>query len=237
MSERSNQDTTQAALDALADSETVELGDAVEEYLERAERTGAAPDMEAFLAEYSDLGDELRAALEGLAVVHGLLGSGGESRSALSGQPLKVPSAALKPGNSLAGYRIVRELGRGGMGVVYEAVHVDLDRPVALKVLRDWSGGSARRRFLNEAKTAASLHHTNIVPVFDVGQADNTTYYAMQKIDGDGLDLIIRRRRGTVDNSAGGHASESETDRGASPDATAVIRTEVPGDSATARSG
>ncbi len=237
MSEHWNQDTTQPGFDAVTDSEPAELGDAVEEYLERAERTGSAPDLESFLAEYPNLGDDLKAALEGLAVVHGLLGSGGESRSALSGHPLKEPSTALKPGNSLAGYRIVRELGRGGMGVVYEAVHVDLDRPVALKVLRDWSGGSARRRFLNEAKTAASLHHTNIVPVFDVGQTDNTTYYAMQKIDGDGLDLIIRRRRGTVDNSAGGHASESETDRGASPDATAVIRTEVPGDSATARSG
>jgi serine/threonine protein kinase/WD40 repeat protein len=230
MPERSNYDTNDLTIEDLSRNGPDELGDAIEEYLERTERNGRAPEISAFVAEFPQCREELTAALEGLAVVHGLLGSGGGSRAEASGSQGKIPAVSLKPGNSLAGYRIVRELGRGGMGVVYEAVHVDLDRPVALKVLREWSGGSARRRFLNEAKTAASLHHTNIVPVFDVGQTENATYYAMQKIDGDGLDRIIRRRRSHESSSSRGRTSdETEKFHSESPDATAVIRTEITG--------
>src|SRR5439155_26721213 len=89
------------------------------------------------------------------------------------------------------------ELGRGGMGVVYEAVHVDVDRPVALKVLgaNAAADSNGRRRFLNEAKTAAALHHTHIVPVFDVGQVGGLCYYAMQRIEGCGLDRVLRHLR------------------------------------------
>lgn len=174
-----------------------ELGDAVEEFIQLTETTGRAPDLNNFLSKYPEISDELRSALEGLAMVKGLLSSGGSSPFGSSSETeLLTKAEPLLPGSSLAGYRIVRELGYGGMGVVYEAVHVDLDRPVALKILRPWSGGSARRRFLNEARTAASLHHTNIVPVFDVGQSGSTSYYAMQKIDGEGLERWIRRYRG-----------------------------------------
>lgn len=187
-----------------------DLGDAVEDYLNRVEALGHAPDLQGFLDEYAHLGEELRSAIEGLALVKGLLSAGSASSddSRISG--LERELTAIKPGFSLAGYRIIRELGRGGMGVVYEAVHVDLDRPVALKILRPWSGGSARRRFLNEAKTAASLHHTNIVPVFDVGQAESISYYAMQKIEGEGLDCWVRRHRGEpatrkTDDSSASH--------------------------------
>jgi serine/threonine protein kinase/WD40 repeat protein len=77
---------------------------------------------------------------------------------------------------------------------VYEAVHVDLDRPVALKVLGHEAAPDSRgrRRFLNEAKTAAGLHHTHIVPVFDVGQVGGLCYYAMQRIEGSGLDRVVK---------------------------------------------
>ena len=174
-----------------------DLGEVIEEYLARTEETGHTPELEAFLAEYSQFGDELRSAIEGLALMQGLLSSGSHNSRVGHGAGLEPQQKImLRAGSSLAGYRIVRELGRGGMGVVYEAVHVDLDRPVALKVLKPWSGGSARRRFLNEARTSAALHHTNIVPVFDVGQSGDTSYYAMQKIDGEGLDRLIRRLRG-----------------------------------------
>jgi serine/threonine protein kinase/WD40 repeat protein len=161
------------------------LGEAIEAYLELAE-TGVAPDAQSYASRYPDLSDELREALEGLAVVQGLVGSGGGAAA-----------GPLRSGGRLAGYRIVRELGRGGMGVVYDAVHLDLDRPVALKVLAAGHApdSSGRRRFLNEAKTAAALHHTYIVPVFDVGQAGGLCYYAMQRIEGCGLDRILRRLR------------------------------------------
>lgn len=185
--------------DPMAQHPTCDLGDAVEDYISQTEELGHPPELAKFLEEYPHLGDELRNALEGLAMMRGMLSSGGSVPQ--SGTPSGFDSpeiTLLKPGHSLAGYRIVRELGRGGMGVVYEAVHVDLDRPVALKILKPWSGGSARRRFINEARTSAGLHHTNIVPVFDVGQSGSTCYYAMQKINGEGLDWLIRRRRGEV---------------------------------------
>ncbi len=160
------------------------LGEAIEAYLEQAEG-GVPPDPETFAASYPDLGDDLLAALEGLALVKGLVGGP-------SG-----PGHRLEEGRRVAGYRIVRELGRGGMGVVYEAVHVGLDRPVALKVLGSQAApdSSGRRRFLNEARTAAGLHHTHIVPVFDVGQVGGLCYYAMQRIEGTGLDRVLRALR------------------------------------------
>ena len=157
------------------------LGEAIEAYLEQAEG-GVPPDPESFAAAYPDLNDDLLAALEGLALVKGLVGGPGG------------PGHRLEEGRRVAGYRIVRELGRGGMGVVYEAVHVGLDRPVALKVLGSQAApdSSGRRRFLNEARTAAGLHHTHIVPVFDVGQVGGLCYYAMQRIEGSGLDRVLR---------------------------------------------
>ncbi|HUR55956.1 MAG TPA: protein kinase, partial [Gemmataceae bacterium] len=85
---------------------------------------------------------------------------------------------------SLGPYRIVRRVGVGGMGVVYEAVHTGLDKRVALKVLPRELAAGRLERFLREARTAAALHHTNIVPVFDVGQVDGVPYFAMQFIDG-----------------------------------------------------
>ena len=157
------------------------LGEAIEAYLERAEANGPA-DPEEFAQGYPDLSDDLVAALEGLALVQGLVGE------------VNGPGHRLEEGRRVAGYRIVRELGRGGMGIVYEAVHVGLDRPVALKVLGTQAApdSSGRRRFLNEAKTAAGLHHTHIVPVFDVGQVGGLCYYAMQRIEGSGLDRVLR---------------------------------------------
>jgi serine/threonine protein kinase/WD40 repeat protein/predicted Zn-dependent protease len=93
----------------------------------------------------------------------------------------------------VGGYRILREIGRGGMGVVYEAEQVALGRHVALKVLplhaaRD---GSGLERFRLEARAAARLHHTNIVPVYEVGQDGDAYYYAMQFIPGQPLDQVL----------------------------------------------
>src|SRR5262245_37990303 len=160
------------------------LGEAIEAYLAEAEE-GSPPDPDSFAARYPDLSEDLRAALDGLALVRGIVGEG-------SG-----PGRALESGRRIAGYKIVRELGRGGMGTVYEAVHVDLDRPVALKVLGAHAApdSTVRRRFLNEARTAAGLHQPHIVPVFDVGQVGGLCYYAMQRIEGSGLDRVIKHLR------------------------------------------
>src|SRR3954470_18332348 len=168
------------------------LGEAIEAFLALAEE-GRAPDPEQFAARYPELGDDLREALDGLALVQGLVGDP------------NGPGHGLEAGRRVAGYRIVRELGRGGMGIVYEAVHVGLDRPVALKVLGTQAApdSTGRRRFLNEAKTAAGLHHTHIVPVFDVGQVGGLCYYAMQRIEGCGLDRVLKRLRRGGSSAAG----------------------------------
>ncbi len=102
-------------------------------------------------------------------------------------------------GERLGDFEIVRELGRGGMGVVYEARQVSLKRRVALKVLSGGLGltGKAVQRFRREAEAAAKLHHTNIVPVYATGEEDGTHFYAMELIDGPSLDHVIRQLRQT----------------------------------------
>ena len=124
------------------------LGEAIETYLALIEQ-GAAPDPEAFAERDPDIGDDIRSALEGLELVNGLVGHASGPGAGSGG-----PGRCLESGRRIAGYRVVRELGRGGMGTVYEAVHVGLDRPVALKVLGIHAApdSSARRRFLNEAR-------------------------------------------------------------------------------------
>ncbi|MCI0642948.1 MAG: protein kinase [Gemmataceae bacterium] len=94
-------------------------------------------------------------------------------------------------------YRLVREIGLGGMGIVYEAEQKSLGRRVALKVL-PWTATLDRQqlpRFRREAQAAAGLHHTHIVPIFEVGCADNVHYYAMQLIDGPSLAVLLDQRR------------------------------------------
>jgi serine/threonine protein kinase len=88
------------------------------------------------------------------------------------------PSRSLP--QSLGEFRILRELGRGGMGVVYEAVQESLGRHVALKVVHQASLDSRRiKRFQREAQAIAQLHHTNIVPILAVGEHDGLPHYAM----------------------------------------------------------
>jgi predicted Ser/Thr protein kinase/cytochrome c-type biogenesis protein CcmH/NrfG len=96
-------------------------------------------------------------------------------------------------GDTLGEYKIVREIGRGAMGVVYEAIQASLNRRVALKVLLDdftLDQGSIDR-FKREAESAAKLHHENIVPIFDVGEIDDVNYYAMEFVEGRTLDQLL----------------------------------------------
>ena len=104
--------------------------------------------------------------------------------------PAPPPTPSLR---QIGDYRVIREVGRGGMGVVYEAEQISLGRRVALKVMprgiaKDHNG---QERFRREARAAARLHHTNIVPVFQVGQDGEVVFYAMQFIQGQGLDVVI----------------------------------------------
>ena len=99
-------------------------------------------------------------------------------------------------GINIEGYQIVGELGRGGMGVVYEALQVKLNRHVALKILPAMPGATnldAVARFRREATAAAKLHHSGIVPIYDFGQSGHTYYYAMEVVHGRPLNEMIHR--------------------------------------------
>ena len=89
----------------------------------------------------------------------------------------------------IPGYRIVREVGRGGMGVVYEAVEESLGRTVALKLVAPERAGEPgfRERFIAESRLAASIDHPNVLPVFGAGESDGTLWLSMRLVDGSDL--------------------------------------------------
>lgn len=109
-----------------------------------------------------------------------------------SAQANAAGSGRANPGR----YRILEELGRGGMGIVYKANDTVLDREVAYKVLPDAfkENPQALRNFLREAKAAAQLNHPNIVTVYDAGEQDGRYYIAMEFVDGSTLKEIVRKR-------------------------------------------
>ena len=100
------------------------------------------------------------------------------------------------PGAVVGSYRLERLIGRGGMGVVYLAEHVHLERKVALKLLGEHlaADDSFRARFLRESRTAAKLDHPNVVTVFDAGESAGLLYLAMRYVEGTDLKAILRQR-------------------------------------------
>jgi streptogramin lyase/predicted Ser/Thr protein kinase len=100
---------------------------------------------------------------------------------------------ALSTGSLLGDFRVERELGRGGMGIVYRATQVSLERPVALKVIAPELAGrdGFRERFVRESRLAASLDHPNVIPVYAAGEDDGVLYIAMRYVDGTDLGALI----------------------------------------------
>src|SRR5579883_2268991 len=162
-----------------------------EEFLERFRR-GERPALSEYTRDHPELADEIRELFPALVLLE-------ESAPPGAGQggPCGQPTADGRVLERLGDYRIVREVGRGGMGIVYEAVQEALGRHVALKVLPYQAAADPLRlqRFRREARSAARLHHTNIVPVFDVGEFGGVHYYAMQFIQGQSLDEVLQELR------------------------------------------
>jgi serine/threonine protein kinase/Flp pilus assembly protein TadD len=158
------------------------MGALVDDFLDRLGR-GERPDVEDYARRYPPLAGVLRQMLPALQAVHC--------------PAAERPALALEPEGPLGDFRLVRELGRGGMGVVYEAVQISLGRRVALKVLPFAAALDTRqlRRFQNEAQAAAHQHHPNIVPVYAVGVERGVHYYAMQLIEGQSLATLIGELR------------------------------------------
>jgi serine/threonine protein kinase/WD40 repeat protein len=156
-------------------------------------RRGERPSLTEYVERYPELAGRIRdlfpalVAMEELGSVAGSLGPAGAGKA-----------GGLSPAPAQLGdYRIVRVVGRGGMGVVYEAVQNSLGRHVALKVLPapGLLPPIQLERFRREARAAARLHHTNIVPVYGVGEDQGIHYYAMQFIQGQGLDEVLKELR------------------------------------------
>jgi len=171
--------------DSSADRDPVEV--LAEEFLERL-RKGERPSLAEYKERYPDLAEDIDDVFPALAMMDEIDPSARE----LS-EPAPTEDAILPKLEQIGDFRIIREVGRGGMGVVYEAEQVSLGRHVALKVLPSSALPDSKhvRRFEREAKSAAKLHHTNIVPVFGVGTEDELHYYVMQFIQGLPLDEVI----------------------------------------------
>ena len=184
-----NRLTTTSTTCAAGDSPRRELAGVLESYLARLEE-GDAPNHDTVLAAHPELAEELRPYLESLRLLHGAARDLRPEKAKSNGS---AADSSLSAARRIGDYRILREVGRGGMGIVYEAHQLSLNRRVALKILPLAAVLDQRQiaRFRNEAQAAAQLHHTNIVPVFAVGQEQGVYYYAMQYVDGPSLEQVI----------------------------------------------
>lgn len=168
-------------VDCLADEFTARL------------RAGQQPAIEDYAARYPEHAAMIRAVFPSIALVEKAHLQQDQQRQASPGHVSHAALSSAAP-RRLGDFELVREIGRGGMGVVYEAVQKSLKRPVALKVISPLIAGSEKqlRRFRREAESAASLHHSNIVPVYGIGEDQGLQYYAMQLIDGVTLAEVVR---------------------------------------------
>jgi serine/threonine protein kinase len=178
--------------DAFADDPRVaELADA---YLRELE-SGNSPDRRDYLERFPELAPAIAQCLEGLELVRSGRYRADPSLSD-SGKRESLP-ASVSLTEPLGDFKLLRELDRGGMGIVYEAIQLSLGRRVAVKVLPFAATFNSRQlqRFKLEAQTAALLHHTHIVPVYAVGCERGVHFYAMQLIEGQSLAVVIRQLR------------------------------------------
>jgi serine/threonine protein kinase/WD40 repeat protein/Tfp pilus assembly protein PilF len=180
------------------------VGRVAEAFLARYRR-GERPPLTEYTEQYPELAEQIRDLFPALVVMEELGSVGGPRTGASVGAD---PGKDRLP-EQLGDYRVLREVGRGGMGVVYEAVQESLGRHVALKVLSAHGllPPTHLERFRREARAAARLHHTNIVPVHGVGEHDGVHYYAMQFIQGQGLDEVlkeVKRLRSRKDPASAG---------------------------------
>ena len=169
--------------------------------------------MAEYVARHPEYADQIEDLFDAVAMMEQFSTAERAAREATKrrDRPAKLPER-------LGDFRIIREVGRGGMGIVLEAEQQSLGRRVAVKVLpqRSLELGTHLRRFRREAQTAARLHHTNIVPVFGDGDQEGLHYYVMPLIRGIGLDEMIRELRG---------AGDSPTTDASDRDLTRIVRT------------
>ena len=160
-----------------------------EEFVERCRR-GEHPSVSEYAEAYPAWAGQIRDVFPALVALEDLKWD----RQACAGLSAGRAATYEKPPERLGDFRIIRTIGRGGMGVVYEAEQESLGRRVAIKVLAESYAASPRalQRFHREARAAARLHHTNIVSVFGVGEREGWHFYVMQYVEGRSLDRVVR---------------------------------------------
>ncbi|GJM26977.1 MAG: hypothetical protein DHS20C16_33920 [Phycisphaerae bacterium] len=183
------------------------------EFTDRCRR-GESPSIEEYARQHPELAEKIRELFPWIANIE-------KAKNPESQPPGGGPVRGGLDIEQLGDFRIIRELGRGGMGIVYEAEQESLGRRVALKVLPQQLllNSSQVRRFEREARTAARLHHTNIVPIFGVGTHDGYHYFAMQYIRGVGLDVVLRELRFVL---KGNRTDDTQSGSASGPSLTAI---------------
>jgi len=185
--------------------EEEKIGALINEFFDRRER-GEPLTEEQFIAEHAEHAEELRHHFGGLGLLAALGSSGGEATKPAGQPPFRGSSAEGAAGRqsevfpNVPGYDVLKQIGRGGMGVVYKALQRSTKRIVALKVLLEGplASESARRRFEREVALAAHLRHHNIIPIYDSGVAEGRMYYAMEYVHGLPLTDYLRAERPTI---------------------------------------
>lgn len=168
------------AIDSIEGWDCDSLDRLAEEFAARC-RNGESPSIAEYEARYPDAAPRVRNLLEAVAMMEQL------RRDSRRTHPLP---------ERFGEFRIIRELGRGGMGVVYEAAQESLGRHVAVKAIHHVQMDAKRlQRFRLETQAIARLHHTNIVPIFGVGEHEGLPYYAMQYIQGSSLEVLLNTWR------------------------------------------
>jgi serine/threonine protein kinase/WD40 repeat protein len=181
-----------------------------EEFLARYRR-GERPSLQEYVDRHPDLATQIREIFPAMALLENIA----IADDSLASPPAQLEALAL---TQLGDYRILREIGRRAMGIVYEAEQLSLGRHVALKVLPATLPVDAQRklRFEREARAAARLHHTNIVPVFGVGSQDGMPYYVMQFIQGLAMNEVLselQRLRGSNGNTPPASATAAQCEQ------------------------
>jgi serine/threonine protein kinase len=169
----------------------------LQDYLAAIEQ-GRMPDREEYISRYPEISAAVALCLGGLDLVRNNIPAPVRQPTAsVDGPPAAAARGPRNLHEPLGDFKIIRELARGGMGIVYEAVQMSLGRRVALKVLPFAATFDSRQlqRFKNEAQAAALLHHTHIVPIYAVGCERGVHFYAMQLIEGHSLAAVVRQLR------------------------------------------
>ena len=194
LGEKAAANSPAAKIETVPDDDLIEslVADATDDYMQRA-LDGEEPNVEEYVRRYPQIGGILRELLPAVRLMQQSESGGGELLGCLGD------------------FRLLRQIGRGGMGVVYEAEQISLRRRVALKVLPLAAALDPRQleRFRLEAQAAAHLHHSNIVPIYSVGCERGVYYYAMQYIEGRSLADVIAQLT-QPDHSAMGHGVVSQ---------------------------